>query len=136
MTTRNARGIKATPPNAQPTRSYVTAAADGEAIQYTIMVWPVIYDSSPQGYAVQRPPLEMYIVTCANLPELKKECAAAAARYEGKADTIVTSGFTTSYGEEKNEPKVRGLQQFWDSGPYKSKKAAVAAPVSHKLSRM
>ncbi len=96
----------------------------GEAIQYTIMVWPVIYNDSPQGYEVQRPPLEMYIVTCSNVPELKKECAKAAARYAGKADIIVTSGFTTNYGSEKDEPKVRGLKQFWESGPMKSKKAA------------
>ena len=107
--------------------------AAGEAIQYTIIVWPVIYNGSQQGYEVQRPPLEMYIVACSNVPELKKECAKAAARYAGKADIIVTSGFTTNYGSEKDEPKVRGLKQFWESGPMKSKKAAADKPLLRQL---
>ena len=94
-----------------------------------ITVWAVTYDDTPQGYTVKYPPLERYVKAVHNVPELKKECAEASSRYTGKEDTIVTSGFVMIY-DPGTEPKMRGLNQFWERGPFMTKKAAAAKGVA------
>lgn len=95
-----------------------------EPVMFTMMVWRVTADSVPENYTVLRPPLEMYVKECSNLAELKRESQIASDRWTGKENTIVTSGFAIQYGSEKDEPKFRGLKQWWASGPIMSKKGA------------
>jgi GNAT superfamily N-acetyltransferase/2'-5' RNA ligase len=113
-------------------KAMAQTAAEQEEIPFVITVWPVDFDNSPQGYTVKYPPLERDVKICRSLPELKKICRDAAARYEGRADTIVTSGYLMQ-GPDELQPKMRGLKQFWESGPFKSRKSAASPQVAPEI---
>ena len=107
---------------------YITAALEAPDDMFIITVWPVEFDGSPQGYRPKYPPLERYAKSCPRgVPDLRKEVAAAAARWAGKEDAIVTSGFFMNYGPGQ-EPKVRGLRQYWEQAPTTTRKGGATGP--------
>lgn len=89
---------------------------------FVITVWKVTEDSTPSKYTVTYPPLERYVKECSGVAELRREHQAASDRYAGKENTIVTSNFAMSYAPNE-EPKIRGIKQWWAQDPIMSRKA-------------